>query len=48
MYLEELQHFLNCVKGRTEPIVNGDDGRYVLEVALAAKRSAIERRLISL
>jgi len=40
MYLDELRHFLRCVHGEDSPSVDGDTGRRVLEIALAARRSA--------
>lgn len=43
IYLAESQHFLECARGVAEPIVGGQDGKRVLEIALAAKRSSIER-----
>jgi predicted dehydrogenase len=40
MYLEEMRHFLSCVQGECEPLVDGAVGRRVLAIALAAKESA--------
>ncbi len=48
MYITELEHFLDCVTHRTVPVIGGEDGRRVLEIALAAKRSAAEQRVITL
>ena len=48
MYVAELRHFLNCVKGNEVPIVSGEDGRRVLEIALAAKQSSQKRRVVEL
>jgi len=48
MYVEELRHFITCVRGADQPQVTGEDGRRVLEVALAARRSARERREVLL
>ncbi len=48
MYVIELMHFLDCVKDGCLPLVSGDDGRRVLEIALAAKRSAQEQRVVRL
>ncbi len=48
MYLEELQHFLNCVAGQASPLINGEDGRRVLEMALAAKQSSEQQQVIQL
>ena len=40
MYVDELRHFLDCVAGRSEPMVSLEEGKRVLEVALGAKRSS--------
>jgi len=40
MYMEQLQHFLDCVRGGRTPVVDGREGRRVLELALAAKESS--------
>lgn len=42
MYLEEMKHFLSCVRGESKPLVDGDTGKRVIEIALAAKQSARE------
>jgi predicted dehydrogenase len=46
MYLDEMRHFLECVRGEAEPLVDGATGRRVLEIALAAKRSVQEGRSV--
>ncbi len=48
MYVEELRQFLSSVDGGGAPLVSGEDGRRVLEVVVAAKRSAAEHRTIGL
>ena len=48
MYVAELVHFIECVEKSTPPVVNGEDGRRALQVALAAKQSSSERRVIEL
>ncbi len=48
MYVAELKHFFNCVQGDAVPLVDGWAGRRVLEIALAAKQSARERREVAL
>jgi len=48
MYLRELRHFLDCIKGMTEPVISGEDGRRVLQIALAARQSSIEQRVVRL
>lgn len=47
MFLEEMRHFLNCLDGKEKPLCSLDDGIRVLEIALAAKRSALEKREIN-
>ena len=46
MYKMELRHFIDCVLGKAEPMVNGQDGKRVLEIALAAKQSSQLRRVV--
>jgi predicted dehydrogenase len=46
MYMEELRHFLACVRGESAPAVTGEEGRRVLAIALAAKQSGRESRTI--
>jgi predicted dehydrogenase len=48
MYLSEITHFVECVNGSARPPVDGRAARHTLEVVLAAKQSARERREISL
>lgn len=48
MYVAELRHFLECVRAHEVPAVDGEEGRRTLELILAAKRSAEERRAIDL
>jgi len=46
MYVAELRHFLDCVSGKDVPVVSGDDGQRVLEIALAAKQSSQDQRVV--
>lgn len=48
MYEDELRHFLDCFRGKAEPIVSGEDGKRALEIALAAKRSSQSQRVVYL
>lgn len=48
MYLSEIAHFVRCVDGRATPPVDGRAARRTLEVVMAAKQSARERREIRL
>jgi predicted dehydrogenase len=43
---QEMQHFVNCVLGKEEPMETGEDGREVLKIILAAYQSAGEGRKI--
>jgi predicted dehydrogenase len=46
MYLDEMRHFLNCIDGREQPVCTLHDGVRALEIALAVKQSAAERKEI--
>ena len=48
MYVAEIRHFLECVSGHAVPSVSGNDGRRVLEIALAARQSSLEGRTVTL
>jgi predicted dehydrogenase len=48
MYVAELKHFFECVADQTRPLISGEDGLRVLQIALAAKQSASEQRVIEL
>lgn len=48
MFFAELRHFLSCVEEDETPLVNGDDGRRVLEVALAARQSSSNQQVVIL
>lgn len=48
MYIEEVRGFLERMRSRARPEVDGDAGVRALELALAAKRSAHERRVVAL
>jgi predicted dehydrogenase len=48
IYIIQMQHFLDCVAGRTKPIVTGEDGKRVLQIVLAAKDSAESGRSVDL
>lgn len=40
MYLDEMNHFLNCLSGKEEPAMDAFRGKEVLQIALSAKLSA--------
>lgn len=46
-FLDELKHFLACLRGEAKPLVDFEDGRKTLEVVLAAKRSSRERSWVA-
>jgi predicted dehydrogenase len=46
MYLDEMEHFISCIRKRKDPLVTGLDGKRVLEIALAALQSTREQRCI--
>ena len=48
VYLKELAHFLDCVAGRAQPRVDGEQAKEVLRVVAAAWKSSRTGRLISL
>lgn len=48
LFLAEMRHFLDVVRGEAEPLCTLDDGIRALELALAAHRSADEGRLVAI
>jgi predicted dehydrogenase len=48
LFIDQLKHFLDCVKSRTKPIVDLHDGLQSLRMALAAKKSIETHELINL
>lgn len=49
MYLDEMKHFIDYIQGRIkEPMVSLRDGLKVLQIALAAKESAITGKVINI
>jgi predicted dehydrogenase len=48
MYFEEMKHFLNCVNGKSNLLIDGYSAKKVLEIALAAKKSAEVGKAIQL
>jgi len=47
MYMQEMQHFIDCVKIGETPLVNGEEGKKSLEIALSTKRSAETKEVIN-
>src|SRR6267154_1574913 len=47
-FVQEMAHFVDCVKNDKQPLVTGDDARAVLEVIFAAYQSAGTGRKVTL
>ena len=48
MYIDEIIHFLKCVKNRQQTINNLDEGIKTMKIALAMKTSSKKRRMIKI
>ncbi len=48
MYVAELRHCLDCVRDGREPAVTGEDGREAVRIALAARVSSEQGRVVLL
>jgi predicted dehydrogenase len=48
IFLDELSHFLSCLRGEEEPVVNVRDGAQSLRIALAAHRSIETGEVVTL
>lgn len=48
LFLDQIRHFLECVRTRSRPVVDIHDGIQSIRMALAIKRSIAERRPIEL
>jgi len=48
MYLDEMRHFIRCLEVGEPPLVDGDEALRSIRIVEAAKRSARERRAVSL
>jgi predicted dehydrogenase len=48
LFLDELRHFLECVKTRQKPLVDLNDGIWSLRMALAARESMASGRVVNL
>ena len=47
-FIQQLRHYLACLKGKERPLVDITDAARTLDVVLAAKASSAERRWITL
>lgn len=48
LFIDELRHFLDCVKTRSKPVVDLLEGMWSLQLALAAKESIATSRVMEL
>jgi predicted dehydrogenase len=48
LFIHEMQHFLDCVKTRSQPVVGLAEGMWSLKLALAAKESIATGRVVEL
>ena len=48
LFVDELAHFLACVRGEERPLVSLEDGQQSLRMALAAKESLETGRVVEL
>ena len=47
-FMDQLSHYLACLRGEVKPLVDVADAARTLDVVLAAKRSSAERRWVTL
>lgn len=47
-YIDEIKHFVNCIEHKEKSINNVKEGKRVLEIAIAAKKSSKEEKWITL
>jgi predicted dehydrogenase len=47
MYIDELEHFIECISTDKQPAISGSDGKAVLGLVLSAKRSSKAKKVIS-
>ena len=48
MYVAEMEHFRRCIGGEEQPLVGSRQGKYDLEVALAARKSSETGKVVNL
>ncbi len=47
-YIDELKHFINCIKGKEKSIITAEQADRVLKLQLAAKESAANNKVVKL
>jgi len=48
MYVDEINHFIDCINRKKQTINPLIDGIQILKIALAAKRSTKTKKMVSL
>jgi len=48
MYVQEMKHFLECINGKTKPLIDASIAKNVLEIALTIKESSKKNAAISI
>ena len=48
MYIQEMKHFIDCINGKTKPLIDASAAKKVLEIALSIKESAKKSVAISI
>ena len=46
MYIDEMTHFLHCVKNRKKTINDFNQGVYVLKIALAIRKASEKKKTV--
>ena len=47
-YIDEMSHFISCIEGKEKPLIGITDGLEVLKIALAAKESSKNGKIIKI
>ncbi|MBU1036486.1 Gfo/Idh/MocA family oxidoreductase [Patescibacteria group bacterium] len=48
MFIKELKHFIKCLRGKEKPLVDLSQGKEVLKIILAIKKSLKDKKIIKL
>lgn len=48
IFVEEINHFIGCIKGETAPVVDARDAKETLKIVLAAKESSRKRNFVEI
>ena len=47
-YINEMKYFIDCIEKNEKACPDGTDGKRILEIAMAAKQSSLEKKLVTL